>query len=95
MHVYLVHANIMVNVIPSRKDFNANAMEAMEDRSAPVCIVLFHPFHRNTRICKFGICFTFYRNMHVRMNTHLHLYVKIIIGECYMRDDCFIRIAGK
>ena len=52
-------------------------------------------FHQKTRVCRFGICFTFHRNMHARMHAHLHFYVKVSIGECYMRDDCFIRIAGK
>ena len=39
MHVYLVHANIVASVITLHKGFNADAMEAMMDRPAPVCIV--------------------------------------------------------
>ena len=41
MHAYLVHANIMVSVLKFHKGFNADAMEAMTDRPAPVCIVQF------------------------------------------------------
>ena len=105
MHAYLVHANIMVNVIQSRKGFNADAMEAMMDRPAPVCIVQFHLVfpQKYAYICRFDICFTFHRkSMHacthacavVHAFAHLH-FVKIIIGDCYMRYDCFIRITGK
>ena len=41
MHAYLILANIMVSVISLLKGFNADAMEAMMDRLAPVCIVQF------------------------------------------------------
>ena len=61
MHAYLVRANIMVCVLKFHKGFNADAMEAMADRPAPVCIVQFQlvkiALSTNIRVYARSFCF--------------------------------------
>ena len=95
MHAYLIHADIVVSVITRRKGFNADSMEAMMDRSAPVCIVqlqLVSVALSTEKGCT-HVC------MHyavVQARAHIHFYINIyFISDCCLHDDTIINISEK